>query len=162
MMTAAAKTPGYEAVRDGGAALIDLSARGRILISGSEAVVFVNGLITNDMKTLEPNSWVPAVFPNVQGRLLAAVRVIHRDDGFLIDTENATRDTVVKLLERFTLAGDFRLADLTQNTAQLSILGPQSPEVMAAIFGETVANPGRDAVAGVAWQGKQITVIRAT
>ena len=162
MTTEATKASGYTAVRDGGAGLIDLSARGRILISGSEAVMFLNGLVTNDMKTLEPNTWMPAVFPNVQGRLLAAVRVIHRADGFLIDTEAATRDTVVKLLERFTLAGDFRLADLTQNTAQLSIQGAQAPEIMAAIFGETVANLGRDAVASVDWQGKQITVIRAT
>ncbi len=149
-------------MRDGGAGLIDLSARGRILISGSESVPFLNGLITNDMKTLELNTWMPAAFPNVQGRLLAAVRVIHRDDGFLIDTESATGDTVVKLLERFMLAGDFRLADLTKDTALLSIQGAQTPAIMAAIFGETVANLGRDAVARFDWQGKQITVIRAT
>ena len=152
----------YSTVRDGGAGLIDLSARGRILISGTEAVMFLNGLITNDMKTLAVNTWMPAVFPNVQGRLLAAVRVIHRNEGFLIDTENATRATVVKLLERFALAGDFRLADLTQNTALLSIQGAQAPEIMAAIFGETPSNPGRDAVASVDWQGKQVTIIRAT
>jgi len=152
----------YAAVRNSGAGLIDLSGRGRILISGSEAVMFLNGLITNDMKTLAVNTWMPAVFPNVQGRLLAAVRVIHREDGFLIDTESATRDTVVKLLERFTLAGDFRLADLTQNTALLSIQGAQAPEIMAAIFGETPANLGRDAAASVDWQGKQVTIIRAT
>ena len=162
MMTEEAKAPGYDAVRDGGAGLIDLSARGRILISGSEAVMFLNGLITNDMKTLAVNTWMPAVFPNVQGRMLAAVRVIHRDDGFLIDTENATRDTVVKLLERFTLAGDFRLTDLTQNTALLSIQGAKAPEIISAIFGETIANPGREAVASVDWQGKPLTIIRAT
>jgi folate-binding protein YgfZ len=159
---AEARAPGYDAVRDGGAGLIDLSARGRLLISGSEAVMFLNGLISNDVKTLAVNTWMPAVFPNVQGRLLAAVRVIHRDDGFLIDTENATRDTVVKLLERFTLAGDFRLADLTQNTALLSIQGAKAPEIMAAIFGETFANLGREAVAGVDWQDKPLTIIRAT
>ena len=162
MMTARANEPGYAAVRDGGAGLIDLSARGRILIGGSEAVMFLNGLVTNDMKTLAPNTWMPAVFPNVQGRLLAAVRVIHRDDGFLIDTEVATRDTVVKLLNRFTLAGDFRLADLTENTAQLSIQGAQAPQIMAAVLGEASSNLGRGAVAGVDWLGKQITTIRAT
>src|SRR6266566_2028840 len=128
----------YSAVRNGGAGVIDLSSRGRLLVSGSEAVMFLNGLITNDMKTLALNSWMPAVFPNVQGRLLAVIRVIHRADGFLIDTENATRATVVRLLERFTLAGDFRLADLTRNTALLSIQGAQAPEIMAAIFGETL------------------------
>ena len=162
MTAEATKEPGYAAVRDGGAGVIDLSARGRILISGSEAVMFLNGLVTNDMKTLAANTWMPAAFPNVQGRLLAAVRVIHRDDGFLIDTESATSDTVVKLLERFTLAGEFRLKDLTENIALLSIQGAKASEMMAAIFGETLANLGRDAVASVAWQGKQITVIRAT
>src|SRR5216684_9019394 len=161
-MTKAALSTDYSAVRDTGAGLIDLSARGRVLISGTEAVMFLNGLVTNDMNTLAVNRWMPAVFPNVQGRLLAAVRVMHREDGFLIDTEAATRDVVVKLLERFTLAGDFRLADLTQDTALLSIQGAKAPEIMAAIFGETVVNLGRDAVAGVDWQGERITVIRAT
>src|SRR5712691_2547200 len=122
-MTKAAPSAEYTAVREGGAGLIDLSSRGRFLVSGSEAVMFLNGLITNDMKTPAVNSWMPAVFPNVQGRLLAAVRIIHREDGFLIDTEGPTLETVTKLLERFTLAGDFRVTDLTGETAILSVQG---------------------------------------
>src|SRR5215471_11254636 len=68
----------YRAVRSGPAGLIDLSMRSRLLVSGSEAVQFLNGLISNDMKMLALDHWMPAVFPNVQGRLVAAVRVIHR------------------------------------------------------------------------------------
>ena len=161
-MTKAAPSSDYSAVRDGGAGLIDLSARGRVLVSGTEAVMFLNGLITNDMKTLEVNSWMSAAFPNVQGRLLAAVRVIHREDGFLIDTEAATREQVVKLLERFTLAGDFRLADLSQNTALLSIQGAKASETIVATFGQTAVIPDRGAVTSVDWRGESITVIRAT
>src|SRR6185295_18836184 len=102
----------YAAVRDGGAGLIDLSTRGRILVSGTEAVQFLNGLITNDMKTLAVNSWMPAAFPNVQGRLIASVRVVRLADEqagenenkgtdknvcltFLIDTEAATHQRVL-------------------------------------------------------------------
>src|SRR5215210_7968290 len=70
----------YASVRERGAGLIDLSARGRLLVSGSEAVQFLNGLITNDMKTLAENSWMPAAVPNVQGRLIASVRVIRLSD----------------------------------------------------------------------------------
>src|SRR5207253_10341857 len=84
----------YAAVREGGAGLIDLSSRGRLLVNGSEAVPFLNGLITNDMKTLAVNTGMPAAFANVQGRLLAVVRVINREDGFLIDTEDVTHSTV--------------------------------------------------------------------
>src|SRR6267378_4062923 len=108
----------YATAREGGCGLIDLSNRGRILVSGTEAVQFLNGLITNDMKTLAENSWMPAAFPNVQGRLIASVRVIRLQDvetdrnvcpAFLIDTEAATHDRVLKTIERFTLAGDFHV-----------------------------------------------------
>jgi aminomethyltransferase len=151
----------YSAVRDGGAGVIDLSSRGRLLVSGSEAVMFLNGLITNDMKTLALNSWMPAVFPNVQGRLLAAVRIIHREDGFLIDTEGPTFETVAKLLERFTLAGDFRVTDLTSETAMLSLQGTNAPEVMLKALGETVMNP-QGVVRAQMENGATVTVIRAT
>jgi folate-binding protein YgfZ len=150
----------YAAVRDGGAGLIDLSSRGRVLVSGAEVVMFLNGLITNDMKTLAVNSWMPAVFPNVQGRLLASVRVIHRDDGFLIDTESASHDTVLQLLERFTMAGDFRVTDVTGDTATLSIQGKQAGEVIRATLGEEAATVERQQV--VMAQSSTVTVIRAT
>ena len=119
----------YSAVRDGGVGLLDLSDRGRISVSGSEAVTFLNGLITNDLKTLEENRWMPAAFPNVQGRLLAAVRVIRRANDILLDTEAATREKVIKIIERFTLAGDFKVADLTDETALISVQGRGASEL---------------------------------
>jgi folate-binding protein YgfZ len=120
----------YAAVRDGGAGLLDLSARGRISVSGSEAVMFLNGLITNDMKTLGEGQWMPAAFPNVQGRLLAAVRVIRRAQDYLLDTEAATHEKVLKLIERFTLAGDFKVEDLTEATALISVQGRRAAEIV--------------------------------
>src|ERR1700730_17405760 len=126
----------YSAVRHGGAGLIDLSSRGRLLVSGSEAVQFLNGLITNDMKTLGENQWMPAVFPTVQGRLIASVRVIHRPDGYLIDTEASTHERVLQTVARFTLAGDFRVADLTTDVAQLSLQGARVAEIIRGVVGE--------------------------
>jgi folate-binding protein YgfZ len=151
----------YAAVRDGGAGLIELSSRGRILVSGAEVVMFLNGLITNDMKTLAVDSWMPAVFPNVQGRLLASVRVIHRDDGFLIDTESATHETALKLLERFTLAGDFQVADVTSELAMLSLQGKRAEEIIRATLGEEAAKVERQQVARANF-ADEVTVIRAT
>ena len=152
----------YRAVREAGAGLIDLSARGRILVSGSEAEMFLNGLITNDVKTLELNSWMPAAFANVQGRLLAAVRVIHRQDGFLLDTETVTRETVIKLLEKFTLAGDFRLSDFTESTALLSVQGPKAADVVRVIFKDEAAAIDGQRVVNVELGEHSVTSIRAT
>jgi len=151
----------YSAVREGRAGLIDLSSRGRILVSGSEAVMFLNGLITNDMKTLAANSWMRAAFPNVQGRLLAVVRILNRADGFLIDTELATREKVVQLLGRFTLAGDFRVTDLTDQTACYSVQGSSSAAIMRQAFGDTrAADPGQVVSAKI--NDAEVTIIRDT
>jgi folate-binding protein YgfZ len=146
----------YAAVRDGGVGLIDLSARGRISVGGSEAVMFLNGLITNDLKALGENRWMPAAFPNVQGRLLAVVRVIRRANDILLDTEAITREKVLKIIERFTLAGDFKVTDLTDQIPQISLQGRGAGKLVENLF--SVKDLPRDGV----WQNDDVTIIRAT
>jgi folate-binding protein YgfZ len=152
----------YAAVRAGGAGLIDLSQRARIRVSGAEAVMFLNGLVTNDVKTLEAGAWMPAAFPNVQGRLLAHVRVLHVADGFLFDMEARTREAVLKTLERFTLAGDFRVSDVTLEIVNISVQGASAAEIVSKVLGGEAAGVARGRVAGVEWSGQPVSVIRAT
>jgi aminomethyltransferase len=161
----------YGAVRDEGAGLIDLSSRGRMLVSGTEAIPFLNGLITNDMKTLAENTWMPAAFPNVQGRLIASVRVVRlKDEGtdqtarptFLIDTEAATHERVLKTIERFTLAGDFRVRDVTAQTALLTVQGKWSAGIIRSVLGEAAADLGANEALQITWQESDVTIIRAT
>ena len=158
----------YLAVRDNGAGLIDLSSRARFTVGGSEAVMFLNGLITNDMKTLSESHWMPAAFPNVQGRLIAAVRVIRlpnelsESSRFLLDTEAATHKAVLKTIERFTLAGDFRVTDVTAETKMLSVQGKRSLAAVRAVLGDQIGELPRDGVGVTKWNDIEVTVIRAS
>jgi folate-binding protein YgfZ len=148
----------YEAVRDGGAGLIELSDRGRIRVSGSEATMFLNGLVTNDVKSLAENRWMPAVFPTVQGRLIGAVRIARVKDGFLIDTERASHDAVLKTISRFTLAGDFKVADITDGSTIFSLQGKRAAEVVTKVCETSVADLPRNGVS----EHEGVTIIRAT
>ena len=154
----------YEVVRDGGAGLIDLSAsRGRIRVSGSEATLFLNGLMTNDMKSLAANRWMPAVFPTVQGRLIGVVRVVRGSEpSFLIDTETASHDAVLKTISRFTMAGDFKVSDVTAETALLTVQGQTAGEVIEKVFETSASGIPANGVSEVQWQGVTATIIRAT
>ncbi len=161
-------------MREGGAGLIDLTSRGRILVNGSEAVQFLNGLITNDMKTLEENSWMPAAFPNVQGRLIAHVRVVrivregeantdaNFSPTFLIDTEPVTHERVFKTIERFTLAGDFRVSDITNQTAQLTLQGKGAAELVRTVVSEEAATLPANGAARTKWHNADVMLIRST
>src|ERR1051326_5374281 len=142
-------TTGYEAVRDGGAGLIDLSERGRIRVTGSEATMFLNGLVTNDVKSLAENRWVPAAFPTVQGRLIGAVRIARLKDGLLIDTERASHDAVLKTISRFTMAGDFKVADLTDETTRISLQGMRAAELIEKVCETSVADLARNGVSEI-------------
>ena len=152
----------YEAVRGGGAGLFDLSARGRVEVSGGEAVMFLNGMLTNDVAKLEEGAWMHAAFPNPQGRLLASARVLRRGDAFLFDTEAETYPTVLKHLERFTLAGDFRVRDLTAETVMLSVQGARAPEFVGAALDAEAAATARARVTPAPFGEGEVTVIRAT
>src|SRR5215212_5109629 len=154
----------YEAVREGGAGLIDLSAqRGRIRVSGSEATMFLNGLITNDVKSLAEKRWMPAVFPTVQGRLIGAVRVIRgTEPSFLIDTETASHEAVLKTISRFTLAGDFKVADVTAETALLTLQGQSAAEILQQVFEASGSDVPENGVAETTWESVPVTIIRAS
>ncbi|HEX7294179.1 MAG TPA: aminomethyltransferase family protein [Pyrinomonadaceae bacterium] len=151
----------YRAVRNDGGGLIDLSPRGRIHVTGSEALMFLNGLVTNDMKTLGEDRWMLAVFPNVQGRILAAVRIVRTADGFLIDTEPATHERVLKTIERFTLAGDFKVADITASTVMLTVQGSAAADVVATFVGAEVTLD-RNGARQLEWRDQALTLLRAT
>lgn len=153
----------YNAVRDGnGAGIIDLSSRGRVRVSGTEAVQFLNGLVTNDVKALQPNTWMAAAFPNAQGRLAAPARILRIEDSFLIDTDPATSERVRKTLERFTLAGDFRVADIANETVLLSLQGKRAAEIIVNLFDQSAADIAHRHVTQTIWREHRIIIMRAT
>jgi folate-binding protein YgfZ len=153
----------YQTVRSSdGAGLIDLSSRGLIEVSGAEAVQFLNGLVTNDVKALADGAWMTAAFPNVQGRLLAYARVLRRKDSYLFDTEAVTRERVFQTLARFTLAGDFHVNDRTHERALLSLQGACASRIVTATLGEDAARVAHGRLVETNWNNKSITLIRAT
>lgn len=123
----------YDHIRSGGAGFI-VMPRGLIAVWGKEAVPFLDGMITNDVKTLEDGQQMLAAFPNAQGRLVAVVRILRQGERFLIETEEVTREKVFNNLFRFTYAGDFFVEDLSGQFEYFEVLEefpakPQSREV---------------------------------
>jgi folate-binding protein YgfZ len=113
----------YNEIRSGRAGFYE-QLRGLIAVSGQEAVPFLDGMITNDMKTLEDGQQMFAAFPNAQGRLIALVRVLGQGERYLFETEEATRETLYQNLFRFSFAGDFFVEDLSGEFQYFEVFGP--------------------------------------
>lgn len=123
----------YLHIRNGGSGFFEQD-NGLIAVSGKEAVQFLDGLITNDMKTLEDGQQMLAAFPNAQGRLLAVVHVLRDGDRFLFETEDATREKVFQNLFRFTFAGDFFVEDLSDQYQCFDVFQSEPPSVAGGLI----------------------------
>lgn len=125
----------YAAIQQS-AALIDLSPAGKLIIRGKNAVQFINGLVSNDVKTLATGVGVLAAFPNLQGKVAALARIYNTGDGLLFELDASNRAKIFKNLRRFVPAGEFFLTDATENLALFTLQGPHSANLLTALTGQ--------------------------
>lgn len=122
---------GYNELR-GGAAWLDVSGRGKIRVAGEDRARLLHAMTTNHIQQLTPGTGCYAFFLTAQGRILADVNVLCRQDSFLLDTEPETLRKLVEHLDKFIIADDVSLEDLTPALATIALEGPKSPDVLTA------------------------------
>lgn len=121
-----------------GVAVLDLSRAGKLEVGGRNAIQFLNGLVTNDIKSLAPGAGVLAAFLNVQGKVMALSRIYRRESSFLLEVDESTRERVFANLSRFVPAGEFEVTDVSAELGLISLQGPQSATLLTSLVGDTV------------------------
>ncbi len=122
-------TEGYRALRES-CAWRDASARGRIVVRGDDRARLLHAMTTNDVQHLAPGQGCYAFFLNAQGRILADVNIFCLPDRLLLDTEPETRTKVYEHLDRYIIADDVTLEDVSDQTGTISLEGPTSGKVL--------------------------------
>ena len=118
--------------------IVDLSSHGAIRIGGKEGTQFLNGLITNDVKTLQKGKGIRAAFLTPHGKVIALCRILGHGEDVLIITDPQTHEKTYKYLFPFTYAGDFTAEDVSDNYRMLSVQGPRSLQVLKEVCFEPV------------------------
>ncbi len=124
--------PGYQALRDG-AAWLDLTGRGFVRVTGEDRARLLHALCSNHVEQLQPGEGCYAFFLNAQGRILADAHILRRADDFLLDTEPETARFLAEHIEKFIIADDVAVEDLTAQTAVLGVEGPRAAAVLEAL-----------------------------
>ena len=150
---------GYAAIRNG-VGIIDFSGAGKLELSGKNSVQFLNGLVSNDVKTLEPGHGVLAAFPTLQGKLSALARIYNTGEHLLIELDRINREKIFKNLSRFVPAGEFFVKDVSDEISLLSLQGPQSDELLEALTGKSFSGSGSYDLAKASITGMSVTITR--
>lgn len=126
----------YDAIRNG-VAVLEFPA-GKLQLSGKNAVQFLNGLVSNDVKTLAPGDGVLAAFPTLQGKLAALCRIYNTGEHLLMELDAINREKIFRNLSRFVPAGEFFVADASEQLALISLQGPRAAELITALTGQPI------------------------
>jgi folate-binding protein YgfZ len=144
-----------DAVRRG-AGLFALDQRGVVHVGGGDALRWLNGMITADVAALEPGgegAHVHALLLTPIGRIVAELHVVARPDGFWLELQRDVLDEVVVRLEKYVIADDVALDDVSDAWRRLGVEGPQADAILDA------ARPALDAAGVVTvrfgWSGER-------
>ena len=122
----------HAALRDC-AGVLDLSFRSRLCLTGADRVVFLHGQVTNDVKALAPGRGCYAALISAKGKMQSDVNIHALSDELLLDFEPGLGAGVAERLEKFIVSADVQIVDAAPHYGLLSVQGPRSAEVIAAL-----------------------------
>ena len=124
-------------------AVVNLSGRTQLILAGPDRVRYLNGQVTSDVRKLTGSGpgrtgggqTQMACVTTAKGKLCADVCITAREDSLIVDAEPELRETLLTRLERYIVADDVTIADVTDEEALWHYLAPaQPPEGIGQIF----------------------------
>jgi folate-binding protein YgfZ len=139
----------------GNAIFLDLSERAKFRITGTDRLRFLNGQITNDLRKASETSAIEACVLNAKGKTDAHIFVSASEELFWVDAAANLRETLKVRLERYVIADDVQIEDVTDQFSLFHLLSkqPPAPEFGRIVSVHRFAEPGWDMWVEVAQHG---------
>jgi tRNA-modifying protein YgfZ len=120
--------------------LIDLSDRAKLRVTGPDRIRFLNGQLTNDLTKLEPGLSVYTCALSAKGKLCGDLFVTPLKDALLLDYDAALRDSIPARLEKYLIADEVELEDVTEQFALFHVPDVALPEAILEEGTATTSN----------------------
>jgi tRNA-modifying protein YgfZ len=101
----------------------DLSPRVKLSITGPDSLRFLNGQISNDLRKATASFAIQASVLSAKGKLNANVFVSVEGDSFMLDADPEVREELPARIERYIIADDVQIEDVTDSFAIFHVTG---------------------------------------
>jgi len=109
------------------ATFLDLSARAKFRLTGTDRFRFLNGQLTNDLRKTTGTVAIEACVLNAKGKMNGHLFVSAEGESFSVDAEPELRETLRTRLERYIIADDVQIEDVTDQFSLFHVLSEKSP-----------------------------------
>ena len=107
----------------------DLSARTKLKITGTDRLRFLNGQISNDARKATMSSAIAAAVLDAKGKMNGQLFLSQGFDCFFADADPELREKLQARLERYIIADDVAVEDVTSRFSIFHTLGTSAPMV---------------------------------
>jgi folate-binding protein YgfZ len=111
-------------------ALIDKNYLTYFPFTGPDRARYLNAILTNNIKDLQLGQGNISLLLNPQGRILAEIETQAEPDRLLCISHAMIRTLLAETLEKFIIMDDVTLTDETDRYGTLSLLGPQTAQLI--------------------------------
>jgi tRNA-modifying protein YgfZ len=108
-------------------AFFDLSPRVKLRITGADALRFLNGQISNDLRKATADFAIQASVLSAKGKLNANVFISAEADSFVLDADPEVHEDLPARIERYLIADDVQVEDVTDRFAIFHVTGKVTP-----------------------------------
>ena len=115
-------------------ALNDLTHFGLIQLEGEDAMQFLQGQFTNDMRQVTEQHSNLSGWCSAKGRMLANFRVMRQEGGYLLQTPLTQVEPVIKRLRMFVLRSKVTITDVSDQWARFGLTGDCAEALLQAYF----------------------------
>jgi folate-binding protein YgfZ len=113
-------------------AFFDLSPRVKLRLTGADALRFLNGQISNDLRKATADLAIQASVLSAKGKLNANVFISVEEDSFLLDADPELRTDLPARIERYIIADDVRIEDVTDVFSIFHVTGEVAPALRSS------------------------------
>jgi len=115
-----------------GCGVYDLGYRAKLVITGSDRVRWLNGMVTNNIRDLAVGQGVYAFLLNPQGRILGDLYAYNRGESIVIETDQSQVEKILATFDHYIIMDDVEVKNISGEMTALGISGPRSREVARA------------------------------
>lgn len=151
----------YRAVRSH-VGLLDLSHRALLCFTGADRVSFLHGIVSNDVKILADGTGTAAAFLNVHGKILADARIFAAADSLIVDLWAFLKEKILDHVNRYLIADEVEIADLSHDWAILSFQGPDARPLVSELLQDTDLPTQEHHHRRISLNGTELRVVRAS
>lgn len=111
---------------------IPLSDHGFLRIEGADAVSFLQGQLSSDLRQLRAARAQISSYNSPKGRMLAVVHLIADGEAILIELHRSILDATLKRLRMFVLRSKLTITDVSADVGALGLIGQPAAQALAS------------------------------